>query len=132
MADDIACSRFATVRDALLKVAGGTYSRAEAAEMLGLTCQDVHRKIHEGRMLGMFLNDEIVVPGLQILDGHVLPAIDRVAMTFQLAEAGAWSALQFLVEQDPNLGKRPIDALKVGEVEAVEHAARAYLNVDEE
>jgi hypothetical protein len=123
---------FAAVRDALLDMAGGAYSLGETAELLGLSFQDVHRQIYEGRMLGMFLDDEIVVPRLQILDGHVLPGIDRVAMTFQLAEAGAWSALQFLVEQDPNLGKRPIDALKAVEVEAVEHAARAYLNVDEE
>lgn len=120
------------MRDALLKLAGGAYSLVEAAELLGLPYQDMHRQIYEGRLLGMLLDDEIIVPQLQMRDGQALPGIERVTMAFQLADAGAWSALQFLIELDPNLGRRPIEALRAGEVEAVEHAARAHLGMDEE
>ena len=45
--------------------------------------------------------------------------------------SGEWSALQFLVEPDPNLaGKKPLDVLVDGHVSDVLAAARAYLDID--
>jgi hypothetical protein len=44
----------------------------------------------------------------------------------------AWSALQFLVEIDPNLGERPIEALAAANVNGAKRAVRAYLRVEEE
>ena len=61
----------------------------------------------------------------------IVAGIERVLRPFLDSRAGAWSALQFLLDQDPNLGRRPIDAVKAGDIVAVEHAAGAYLGLDE-
>ena len=83
----------------------------------------------------MMLDERILVPRLQLasIDGKVaiIGGIERVVRPFLESKAGAWSALQFLVDHDPNLGKPPIDALRAGNVASVEHAARAYLGLDE-
>ena len=57
--------------------------------------------------------------------------IELVIRTFREAKAGSWMALQFLAGHDPNLAKRPIDALRNGQLVAVERAARADLGLDE-
>jgi hypothetical protein len=44
------------------------------------------------------------------------------------AEAGGWSALQFLIDADPNLGVTPIEALWANRVNAVVDAARLPLS----
>jgi hypothetical protein len=118
--------------DRLLKNAGGALTVTEAARKLGITRQALHKKVHLGNALGMMLGDVIVLPKIQFdRRAGVLPGIDTVAKPFLETGAGPYSALQFLVEVDPNLGQRPIDALKEGKVEAVSQAARAYLSMDE-
>jgi hypothetical protein len=83
----------------------------------------------------MMLDGRIAVPRLQLasIDGKVAitAGIERVVRPFLESKAGTWSALQFMVDHDPNLGKPPIDALRAGNVAGVEHAARAYLGLDE-
>jgi hypothetical protein len=41
-------------------------------------------------------------------------------------------ALRFLADSDPNIGRAPIELLRVGDERSVVQAARAYLHVDEE
>lgn len=126
---------FAAVREALLAAGGGSLSLTEAAQTLGVTRQNLHKRIHTGSALGMLLDNRIVVPRLQLVaaDGRmtIVAGIERVVRPFLDAKAGAWSALQFLLNPDPNLGRPPIDALRAGDVVGAEHAARAYLGLDE-
>ncbi|HUN39483.1 MAG TPA: hypothetical protein VMU81_04260 [Acetobacteraceae bacterium] len=128
-------SGFAAAREALLAAAGGGLSLTEAAQALGVTRQNLHKRIHTGSALGMLLDNRIVVPQLQLVEDHgrttVVAGIERVVRPFLDAKAGAWSALQFLLDPDPNLGRPPIDALRAGDVAGAEHAARAYLGLDE-
>lgn len=130
-----ACADFTAVRDALLDRAGGALTLTEAARCLGVSRQALHKRISAGSALGMMVDDEIVVPSLQIATGASRPAIlggiGDVTKLFKSVEAGPWIALQFLVDPDPNLGRAPVEALRHGEVEPVLAAARAHLRCDE-
>jgi hypothetical protein len=132
---DPASESFAAARKALLASAGGVLSLTEAANALGVTRQNLHKRIHVGSALGMLLDGRIVVPRLQLAPGDgktvTIAGIERVVRPFIEAKAGAWSALQFLLDPDPNLRRPPIDALRAGDIAGAEHAARAYLGLDE-
>ncbi|AHI24699.1 hypothetical protein H845_747 [Komagataeibacter xylinus E25] len=128
---------FEQARDALLERAGGSLSLTEAAQTLGITRQALHKRIMSGTVLGMMgAGNEIIVPKLQIFAAgekpEILRGISAVTKLFKEASAGSWMALQFLVDSDPNLGRTPIEALRVGEPECVVQAARANLHLDEE
>jgi hypothetical protein len=128
---------FGQTHDALLEQAGGAYSLTEAAKMLRISRQAMHKRIAGGTALGMMgEGNEIIVPRLQFTVGDdkpkVLFGIDAVTKQFNEAAAGPWMALQYLIDSDPNLGRSPIEALQAGEREAVVQAARAYLHLDEE
>jgi hypothetical protein len=132
--DDAAA--FERISADLLARGGGGMSLREAAGALGTSKQALHKRIHAGTALGMMRGREIVVPRVQFAEegGKVvgfLPGIPEVLATFREAGERGWGALQFLVEQDPNLGRAPVQALREGRVEAVVQAARAYLGLDE-
>ncbi len=132
--DDAAA--FERISADLLARGGGGMSLREAAGALGTSKQALHKRIHAGTALGMMRGREIVVPRIQFAEegGKVvgfLPGIPEVLATFREAGERGWGALQFLVEQDPNLGRAPVQALREGRVEAVVQAARAYLGLDE-
>lgn len=125
--------RFVELRVDLLEKAGGGLSLTETARLLGVTRQAVHKRVTVGTILGMMNGDKLVLPKAQFvdIDGRVkvLPGIAKVLRHFRVA--GNWSALQFLVEPDPNLADIPFHALKKGRIEEVSHAAMAYLGIDE-
>ena len=70
----------------------------------------------------------------QVDNPGVATALDRFApdVVKVFSVAGGWSALQFLVEPDPNLAKPPIEALSEGRVGDVVNAAKAYLDAVED
>lgn len=125
--------RFKQLRTALLEEAGGGLSLSQGAELLGVTRQALHKRIKVGTALGMMDGDELVLPRCQFIESgdkaKLLKGLGDVVRLFE--RAGGWSALQFLVEKDPNLAAAPIEALQAGKVEAVVAAARAYLGLDE-
>lgn len=125
--------RFAQLRASLLEKAGGGLSLTQGAELLGVSRQALHKRIKAGTALGMFDADEIVLPRLQFVEGGakatLVPGLSKVVPLF--ADAGGWSALQFLIGPDPNLGVTPIEALRANRPDAVVDAARAYLGLDD-
>lgn len=128
-------SRLKSVQAAILEQAGESLSLRAAAEQIGTSHQNLHKRIGTGSALGVMRGKEIVVPAIQFV-GHegawqIVPHLRRVTAVFRNACAGAWSTLQFLVEHDPGIGAVPMEALKAGEVDAVVAAARAYLGLDE-
>jgi hypothetical protein len=130
--------RFAKLANTLIGKAGGAFTLVEAAEALQISERAMQQWLQAGMVLGVILACETLLPKLQFTDADdtgklsVLHGIGRVTKAFQTAKAGSWSALQFLLEPDPNLAAVPIEALRTGQVTAVEHAARAYLGMDEE
>src|SRR5262249_58067442 len=94
----------AAARQTLIEAAGGALSLTEAATALGVTRQNLHKRIYAGSALGMMLDGRIVVPQLQLVaaDGktEIIRGIERVVRPFLQSKAGAWSALQFLLDRD--------------------------------
>jgi DNA-directed RNA polymerase specialized sigma24 family protein len=125
--------RFAELRGALLESAKGGLSLTDAAELLGVSRQAVHKRIKNGSVLGIMDGPTLVLPRAQFVDRNgkleVVSGLPELLKLF--GSAGEWSALQFLVGPDPNLaGKKPLDVLADGRVEDVLAAARAYLDID--
>lgn len=124
-----------SVQKDLLAKAGNALSLTEAAGLLEVSRQALHKRIGLGTALGMMHCSELVVPDAQfVMEGEKLKIVDGlsgVVRLFDTSGAGRWSALQFLIEKDPNLGVAPFDALKAGKRDAVIGAARAFLVLDE-
>jgi len=124
---------FVAIRTALLERAGGGLSLTEGAEQLGVSRQALHKRIQKGTALGMMDGDELVVPRCQLVVRKnktvIVPELGKVVGLFQ--SAGGWSALQFLIDEDPNLGMTPIQAIQEGRVAGAVVAARAFLGLDE-
>lgn len=129
-------ARLGAIQDALLAQAGETLSLTEASTRLGVSRQNLHKRIQRGSALGVLKNGEILVPTCQFVevDGTlaVVKGLRRVTEPFLESGAGHWAAMQFVTEPDPNLETTPIDALKGGRTDAVIAAAQAYLGLDEE
>jgi excisionase family DNA binding protein len=108
---------------------GRVLSISEAAERLEVTRVTIYAWVEAKRLLAWRATRRgMLIPAEQILGpGEVVPGIDRVLDV--IAEpAAAWD---FLSEEspfiDPRASKRPIDALKAGEVDAVVAAAHSFL-----
>jgi len=126
---------FEASRDAVLEQAGELLSLTQAAKRLEMTRQALHQRIQKGSALGVMRDNEIVVPAVQFITEEngavkVIPQLQAVIAPFLEQKAGALSALQFLLDEDPTLGMSPIAALRTGEVEAARLAAEAYLGID--
>jgi hypothetical protein len=93
-------NRLDDIRSDLLQRAGGALSLTEASGRIGISRQGLHKRAKTGSAIKLFDN------------------------------AGGWSALQFLIEHDPNLGTTPRLALIDGRVEEVVEAAGADLGLE--
>lgn len=128
--------RFAEATRLLLQRAGGGLSLTEAAKLLGTSRQALHKRVKTGSALGLMDGAELVLPKFQFVDEgsrtSLLEGLGKIVKLFDDSKAGRWSALQFLLEQDPNLAVPPVEALRSGEVQQVVNAAAAYLDVDED
>lgn len=109
--------------------AGRVLSISEAAELLEVTRVTIYAWIEAKRLLAWRATRRgMLIPAEQILGpGEVVPGIDRV-LDVITEPAAAWD---FLSEEspfiDPRTSKRPIDALKTGEIDAVVAAAHSFL-----
>lgn len=134
VADDDA-ARLAATQSEILSNAGEVLGLREAAVRIGKSHQSLHKRIQAGTAIGVMHGRELVIPAFQfVADGRhwkVHPDLKQVLALFVRSGAGMWAALQFLTDRDPLLGAVPADRLKDGDVDAVVHAARSYLGIDE-
>jgi hypothetical protein len=126
---------FEPASDELLKRAGGALSLTEAAKRLNLSRQRVHKRIQDGTVLGMCAPDgTILVPAFQLeADGDgakVIAGLEQAARPFAETGEGGWAALQWLLDEDPNLGTTPLSAIRAGRLDDVAQAARAYVGLN--
>jgi hypothetical protein len=128
-------TRLAANQDAVLSRAGEALTLTQAAKRLGMTRQNLHKRIGTGSALGVMRGKELIIPSVQIMEVNgamqIVPDLRQVISLFEEAQAGIWAALQFLTETDPMLAAVPIERLKAGDVEMVVAAARANLGLDE-
>lgn len=129
-------ARLAETTRLLLQRAGGGLSLTEAAKLLGTSRQALHKRVKTGSALGLMEGAELVLPKFQFVEEgnrtSILDGLAKVIKLFDTSRAGRWSALQFLLDQDPNLAMAPVEALRTGEMQRVAAAAAAYLDVDED
>jgi hypothetical protein len=127
-----ASDRLSDVQADLLTRAGGGLSLTAAANRLGISRQALHKRAKKGSALALMRGNELVLPLAQwVSTGRSLTWIDGLPKIIKLFEtAGGWSALQFLIEQDPNLGTTPRLALIEGRIDDVIAAAEAYLGIE--
>jgi excisionase family DNA binding protein len=109
---------------------GRVLSISEAAEQLKVTRVTVYAWIESKRLLAWRATRRgVLVPAEQIMGpGEVVPGIERLLAVIS-DPAAAWD---FLTEESPYVTpdalRRPIDALKAGEIDAVIAAAHSYLD----
>ncbi len=108
----------------------GYLSISEAAQLLGVTRVTIYAWIEAKRLLAWRATRRgMLIPAEQIVgSGKVVPGLERVLAV--IAEpAAAWDFLQsdspFI---DPQTLRRPMDALKAGEIDAVVAAAHSFLD----
>jgi len=115
-------------RRELLGAEGGAVSSGQAAELLGITPQAVDKRRRAGKLLALPVGRAYLYPVWQFDErgrGGVVSGLEEVLRSFGVEEA--WMKASFFLRQNGRLGdKRPLDALRDGEIEAVERAARAY------
>ncbi len=127
--------RFSVIRHSVLQRAGGGLSLTEAAKLLSVSRQALHKRVKLGTALGIMDGPELTLPKFQFVgEGKrkkVVEGLGPVIKLFDAAKAGRWAALQFLVERDPNLGGVPNEALAAGRAQEVLDSAIAYLDAGE-
>jgi hypothetical protein len=109
----------------LLKAEGGSLSPAQAARLLGVTRQAIDKQRRSGRLLAVDVGRRWRYPAWQIHNGRLLTGL-RETLTALRAPA-PWTKVAFFLNRNPRLrSRRPLDALRRGQVNAVVGAARAY------
>jgi hypothetical protein len=79
------------------------------------------RRNHQ--VLGLSVNEELVYPAWQFIEGKVSSGLDKVLAA--LKEDGAWTQVIFLLTGDIRLdGAIPLEKLKEGEIDQVVWAAK--------
>lgn len=128
--------RFADISQALLDRAGGGISLTEGAKLLGVSRQALHKRVKSGSALGMMRDNELTLPKFQFVteqgDARIVDGLSKIVTLFDKSGAGRWSALQFLLDRDPNLANTPGRVLAEGHIDEVVASARAYLDAGED
>lgn len=114
------------VRRRLLKEAGGAYEVSEVAGLLEITPAAVHQRRQRGTLLAIrTASGQWVYPAFQFDPPELANEIGRVLSAFRVTEP--WTKLSVLLSTAPSLGgKRPIDALREGDVEGAAEAVASY------
>jgi hypothetical protein len=114
------------VRERLLAAEGGTLTAEEAAGTLGVSRQAIDNRRKRGGLLAVQLGRRgFRYPAWQFTADGVLPGLKETLAA--LGDLGPWVQLAFLLNDNAWLdGRRPLDALRAGEIEAVVDAARHY------
>ncbi|MBP0447766.1 hypothetical protein J8J14_23750 [Roseomonas sp. SSH11] len=114
-----AIARGAEAQARLIEAAGGLLSLEGVATLIGIALTKVDAQRAAGRLLALQIRDDWTYPAAQFRDGEVLDGIPEVIAS--MADASAWSILDFLLAPDDALGgQAPIAALRVSGFGAVQ------------
>ncbi len=108
-----------------LRGSGGAYELDQVRQLLhGVSRQSVDKRVNEGSLLAVpGPGNRRHYPAVQFTDeGEVVSGLKPVQQA--LPTRNGFAVLNFLVHPDPRLGgRKPIDALKAGEIALVVEAA---------
>lgn len=117
--------RGAIAKRELLEMDGGVLMPSSVAKLLHISRQAVGQRRAAGRLLGIEGPRGYLYPAWQFDGNRTLRGIEEI---FGLLEGeDAWSTLTFFVRSnDAAGGKRPLDLLRKGKLNAVRRAAELY------
>jgi hypothetical protein len=118
--------RGALAQRELLSADGGALGGVEVATFLGVSRQAVDKRRKAGQLFAVELPRRgYLYPAWQLTGTGVLPGLEEVLAA--LHDHDPWAQARFFVTGNTRLGgKRPLDRLRRGEVEAVLRAARMF------
>jgi hypothetical protein len=110
----------------LLKAAGGAYSSGKVAEILNISRQAVDKRRREGKLLGLTQERRgYAYPAWQFEDPATLKHLESILKLLQ--EHDPWMQMAFFFNKNTRLREMtPVEALKLGEIQAVREAAASY------
>lgn len=113
-------------RSEMLEAEGGTLSTDEIASLLNVTPQAVHKRRLAGKLLGIEVGRRGVrFPVWQLTEDGVLPGLEAVLAA--LHGHPPLAKFRFFLATSLRLGgKRPLDLLRKGKVQAVVDAAQVF------
>ena len=119
-------ARAVGIKQQLLADAGGALEVGEVAERLGISPQAVHQRRHRGTLLAVPRpNGQWVYPTIQFDPPELANRIGTVLSAFTVDDP--WARLSVLLSRTPSLGgKRPIDAIRDGDVEGAVGAVASF------
>lgn len=111
------------VRAHLLKEEGGVLSVNEVAARLGISRQAIDKRRRARQLLALPLGkNRYVYPAWQFTNNGTLPGLERILEAFQ--DEAPWSQAAFFLGENTVLdGKRPLDELRLGNIDGVRRAA---------
>lgn len=117
--------RGAIAKRELLEMDGGVLSPSSVAKLLHISRQAVGHRRTAGKLLGIEGPRGYLYPAWQFDDDRMLRGIEEI---FELLDdEDAWSQLIFFVRTNAAAGgKRPVDLLRQGKLDAVKRAAELY------
>jgi hypothetical protein len=122
---EAAIERGEEAKKLFLSKQGGALSNIEACRVLTFSPPELETMRRNHQVLGLSVNEELVYPAWQFIEGKVLSGLDKVLAA--LKEDGAWTQIIFLLTGDIRLdGAIPLEKLKEGEIDQVVRAAKCY------
>jgi hypothetical protein len=116
--------RGAQAKREMLKAEGGVLTAAQLADHLGITPQGLGKKRDKNQVFWLDIGDGYVYPTFQIDPTGLLPGIGAILAAFRIDDP--WMRVHFMLTGDNRLGgRRPLDALRAGEIDTVAKAAAA-------
>jgi hypothetical protein len=109
----------------LLAAEGGPFGVDQVAAVLRITRAAVDKRRRAGRLIGVADGGRAVLyPSWQFRDTGSLPGLDEALRALDIRDP--WMRIEFFLSPDPDIGGRPLDALRDGRKAGVVAAARRY------
>jgi hypothetical protein len=108
----------------ILNQVGPMLGLQEAADLLGVTKQAVHKRLQSQSLFGIKYQEELRIPAWQIRDAEVVPGIAGVLKSLDTTD---WGKLLFLHTENMQLqGRKPKDLILEGKGESVAQLALQF------
>ncbi len=109
----------------LLSAEGGPIGVEEVAKRLRITRAAVDKRRRSGTLIGIDDGGRaILYPSWQFTATGLLPGLEDTLRVIRVSDP--WMRLQFFLSKEPDLGTRPLDALRAGRQAEVTRAAKHF------
>jgi hypothetical protein len=115
----------------LLSAEGGPLGVEQVSRILRISRAAVDKRRKTGTLIGVADGGRaILYPGWQFTETGLLPGFEQSLKAMAIVDP--WMRIQFFLSRDPDLGGRPLDALRGGRVDEVRRAAQRFGRLGED